>query len=401
MTTIHPTFHQAAAMGHATGPAHAAPGPSAPPPARVQATHEFHDQRVGVQQLMPRLMSQLTPQPMPQPMPHLTQQPMPRPAPRPAAPGSSGAARNRPASASQAAPRLEGTLAEMLAWVDDGGDLAHFMRESGHDPLEQYNLLQALANERESARAAAEALCAGLEQDHGAALSDARQGQARCAAALDELGQQDPEAAAREHEHERALMWRFQQRLSRGAEPGGATLADDALALAADFKAVGAGALVERLARLRRHVGAEPALRRAGMHRARLWMSLRQASSFLLLESCLRQGAQLHARLVPGGWLAPGRRADEVGIGLLAAGNLSHGPELAEQTGVRAGQQASRAYQLLADAVRALPLALWSSLEARRTLLASLDGAALAAPRHGSEARLEHDLRTRLETHDA
>lgn len=371
MTTIHPTFHHAAAMARAAAPPHAVPDEPGPPRNGAQPTADFHRERVGAQRLMPRA----------------------------AAAGAAGAPRHRQPPA-RSARQLERALAQALVHIDSGGDLGHFMDESGHDPLEQYTLLRELAQQHPRARQAADALCAALEQKHGAALLDASEGQERCAAAVGEIDRQAGIGTGKDDGHDGPVLARLQQRLMKGAEAGGATVADHALALARDMAAAGAGSLAARLGRLRQQAGADPVLRRAALHGGRLWMSLRQAHSFLLLESCLHQGAQLHARLAQAGMLAPGHDPDSVGLGLLSASGIGHGQELADKVGVRGGD-AARARQWLAEAVRALPQALWSGHEARRKLLASLDDAAAGLLRHGGEARLEHDLRTRLEKRHA
>lgn len=332
-------MHHAVAAGVVPA-APAHPGPGAAPPS-AQTHSQFH-QRTGVLR------------------------PMARPAPAP----PQGASRNRSAQQARSAAPPEDALLGMIADAEGGGagdDERHY-DGSDRDPLRREARLE--AGER--------------RPDGAGALA---------------LAHPDPAAA----NHDDAALQQLQQRLGGGAEVGGASAADDALALLERLAEGPAGGLADRVAQLRRSASADPSMHRPGADGVQVWIAQRQAASFNLLDACLQQGASLHARLSGNGLLAPGGAghglapAERVGVALLEAGRNGSAAALATRVGALAGpgRDGRNASQLMAAGLRELPHDLWPTREARARLLHELDRAADdgSAPA-AAEQRTERQLRT-------
>lgn len=320
-----------------------ATGHPGPAPASAQTHSQFHQQRAGVLRQMPR------------PVPGQQLQ---------------GATRNRTAQQARSAAEPEQALFNAIANTERSG--------TGDDERMPDDLAR--------------------ELQQRASRSDDRS---------------DPDAVAelqrQEASHTRpddAALGQLRERLGGGAEIGGASALDDALALAGRMAAHGEGSLTERMAQLRRSAGQDQVVRRQDADGVQVWMAQRQAASLHLLASCLEQGAVLHAQLHGNGLLAPGGSehgpspAERTGLGLLEAGRAANGGALATRIGARAGQgrDGRSASQLLAAALRALPDAVWSTKEARSKLLHDLDLTAgeSAAPA-GAAVRTERQLRASQE----
>lgn len=315
-----------------------------------QAVADFHQQRAGVLR------------------------PLPRPAPAPA-----HSQRSRGAGRLQAPRQLESAVLTAVECIARGGtgDLEHWLSGCGFDALEQATLLQAVAARGDAEQRRMQPLLDRLAREHGATLRDGMAQQdwfAQAVQALDGTGRGRPD-------YDPAASRRLRERF-KGSASGHAPT--DALALDQALQALGgADAAVTVLAGLRRSVAGDPGLRRAGADSARVWLSLREAANFNLLQSCYHYGADLHAALVQAdAYDAGGNEAHGVARaarGLLRAGEVD-GVELAGLVGIAPAAPGRAAHRLLAAAVRHLPLTLWPGARERSTLLAALDDAP-AGPR--------------------
>lgn len=342
-------MHQAAAAGVLpAAPAHIGPGPGpGTAPASAQTHSQFHQQRAGVL----------------------------RPMARPAPPPSPAATRNRSAQQARSAAAPENALLTMIANAEggDAGDDDHRYDGADRDPLRREARLH------EAAERQPDGVGALARQDAPTGSQDA------------------------------AALQQMQERLGGGAEIGGASAADDALALVEQMGAHGDATLADRVKELRRGASLDPAMHRPGADGVQVWIAQRLSASFNLLDACLQHGASLHAQLSGNALLAPGAPAtglapaERIGVALLEAGRSGGAAALAGRVGALGGRgrDGRNASQLIAATLRELPHALWPTKDARARLLHETDLAADdgSAPA-GAEERTERTLRTVHDTQE-
>lgn len=346
MRTLHHPIHHAAPALVQPSPHPGAASQPGQAPPSAHSHAQFHQQRAGVLRQMPR-------QPQPQ---------------------AQGLVRNRTAPQARSAAEPENALLGAIANAERGGSGAGEDRPEG---LER-DLLRGAARRDDPADPQGVAAPPRHDDAHG-----------------------DPDAAA---------LAQMQRRLGGGAEVGGASVVDDARELVAAMTASGAGALLDRVAALRRSAAADPAMRHHDADGVQVWVAQRRAASLQLLTSCLEQGALLHADLLRNGLLAPSgdgkglAPAERTGVALLDAGRAAGGGALLTRIGALPGQgrDGRKAGQMLAAALRLLPDAVWPSKEARARLPHELDLAAGegVAPANG-EVRTERHLRASQENRHA
>jgi hypothetical protein len=262
-------------------------------------------------------------------------------------------------------------------------------------------LMLAIANAERSGTGDDEAMPDGMERVLSARLDDKAGPAGVDVLQCDEAVDATPDEGA---------LKQLRERLGGGAEIGGASALDDALALAGRMAAPGKGTLAERVADLRRSAAQDPAMRRHDLDGVQVWMAQRQAASINLLVSCLEQGAGLHAQLRGNGLLDKGddgkglSSAERTGLGLLEAGRAAGGAALLTHLGAVGGQgrDGRKASQMVAATLRTLPHELWATKEARGKLLQELDQDAGegAAPAQGAD-RTERQLRASQENRHA
>jgi len=322
------------------------PGPGTAP-ASAQTHSQFHQQRAGVL----------------------------RPMARPAPPPSPAATRNRSAQQARSAAAPENALLTMIANAEggDAGDDDHLYDGADRDPLRREARLHEAAE----------------RQPDGVGA----------------LARQDAPTGSQDT----AALQQMQERLGGGAEIGGASAADDALALVEQMGAHGDATLADRVKELRRGASLDPAMHRPGADGVQVWIAQRLSASFNLLDACLQHGASLHAQLSGNALLAPGAPAtglapaERIGVALLEAGRSGGAAALAGRVGALGGRgrDGRNASQLIAATLRELPHALWPTKDARARLLHETDLAADdgSAPA-GAEERTERTLRTVHDTQE-
>lgn len=341
---------------------------------------EFHEQRAGILQAMPRGLASAN-----------SAQPRSRAAPSTRAgarPGPYG-----PAALDEAVVQALDALRR-----DGGAGLDNWLDGSGMDALERHNLLRQaqLRAEGTDHGPLQHALDRLLQQD-GAAIEQGMLQQELLQATLHEL-QRTADDAPR-----RGALAQLEQQLlgTRAGAPIEAHTLGSVLA-----EACSEGQFCTVLAALRRQRARAPQSRLANSG-AQVWLSLKDAASLNLLQSCYAIGAHLHANLANASLLAPSHGpghdgAARAAVALLALSTDSPPGAAALAQAAGASTDASgqgRVEHLLMGAVRELPLSLWPQSHARGALLAELRagaGAHAAMPlahRAPDDKRVEDGLR--------
>jgi hypothetical protein len=347
--------------------ASSAAGAGTPAPAHWDAAPvaDFHQARAGVLQAMSGRAAPA----------------MPAPARRPAAAPRAGA------------KALGDAAAQALDAVRHGGavGLASWLEESGMDPLERDTVLrQALHDAGSDEQAPLQQARARLLREHGSEIAQGREQQELLQASLQALV--PPADGTARH----ATLTQLAGQLlgTRSGAPidpqhVGQVLAD----------ACCAGEFCTLLAGLRRQRARAPQSRLANTG-PQVWLSVKDAASLLLLQSCHALGAPLHDQLTNAGLASAPVPGQDGGVrAALALLALAHQatPDAAALVAAVGASAAARhrgaVQRLLAHAVRQLPLALWPQPQSRRDLLASLDDAGAPAQRSSADLRGEQDLR--------
>jgi hypothetical protein len=334
---------------------------------------DFHQERAGVLQPMPRRAAPLNPAPV----------------------------RRTAAGPRAGAKALDDAAVQALDAVRHGGaaGLESWLENSSMDPLERDTLLRRAQHDANGAiKATLQQARDRLMRENGAAIAQGREQQSLLQATLHALVQPGDGAPG----DGPGQLAQLADRLlgTRSGAPIDAHSFGKVLA-----EACCAGEFCTMLAALRRQRARAPQSRLANSG-PQVWLSLKDAASLHLLQSCHAIGASLHDRLTNAGLLEPGPGPDggvRAGLGLLALANHAAADAAALVAAVGASTDARRqgaVYRQLAWAVRELPLTLWPQPKARYDLLASLDDTGSAVQRNGADLRNEQHLRTahRLKT---